>query len=98
MLLAPALTDPLALIPWFITLVIGIPGGALIVKAIFFMADAHRDLKTVVNYVHDRRSIDAHDELMFEFFKNDINVLQDSVKINRRDWPDRRSGADRRAS
>lgn len=95
----PATQNPFVALAWILAVLIGIPGFVALVKLIFFVADASKDLKTVVRYVHDRRSIEQSVEITLTLVENDITALQEHVNLPTHPWPDRRIGpSDRRAS
>src|SRR4051812_12522515 len=95
----PETQNPLVTLVWILAVFIGLPGFVALVKVIFFVASASKDLKTVVKYVHERRSIEQQTEITLTLLENDVTALQEHADLPTHPWPDRRVGpSDRRAS
>lgn len=95
----PTSQNPLVVLAWILAVFVGLPGTIAAIKAIFFLASASKDLKTVVAYVQQRRGSDSVLDITLTLVENDINVLQKNANVTVREWPDRRVGpADRRTS
>jgi hypothetical protein len=89
--------NPLVVVAWILAVFVGLPGLIAAVRLIFFVAEASKDLKTVVKYVHDRRTSDSVMEITLTLVENDITTIQDHLDLPTHVWPDRRVGpSDRR--
>lgn len=95
----PEPTNPLVILAWIVGTPSALAVVTLAVKGIFFVANAQKDLKTVVKYVHERRSADQSTEITLTLLENDVTALQENANLPTHPWPDRRVGpVDRRAS
>ena len=95
----PNTQNPLVIVAWILAVFVGLPGFVAGIRLIFIVADSHKDLKTVVRYVHERRSADQAIEVTLTLVENDISAIQDKLDMQSHPWPERRTGPkDRRSA